>query len=47
MADDTLTYGPFLKGVNNRLDDYALKPDMLRQAINVWLTDTGMKGTLA
>jgi len=46
MADDTVTFGPFLKGVNNRLDDYALKSDMLRQAVNVWLTDTGMKESL-
>lgn len=41
MSDALVSFGPFVKGVNNRLDDHALAPDMLRQAVNVWLTDTG------
>jgi hypothetical protein len=39
------TFGPFLKGVNNRLDDHEMPIDgengMLRQAVNVVLSDAG------
>ena len=38
---DLATYGPFLKGVNNRLPDAALAADMLRQAVNCTLDDAG------
>jgi hypothetical protein len=38
---DLAVFGPFTKGVNNRLSDSALGGDMLRQAINCYLDDAG------
>jgi hypothetical protein len=40
-SDELVTLGPFAKGVNNRLDDTALRADMLRDANNVQIDDTG------
>jgi len=36
------TYGPFTRGVNNRLQDHEISNDRLRQAVNVRLRDTGL-----
>lgn len=44
---ETVVFGPFYRGVNNRLDDYTLGSeseedhDAVRQAVNVFLTDKG------
>lgn len=38
---DLAVFGPFTKGVNNRLSDSALGSDMLRQAVNCYLDDAG------
>jgi hypothetical protein len=38
---DLASFGPFTKGVNNRLSDAALGADMLRQAVNCYLDDAG------
>lgn len=38
---DLAVFGPFTKGVNNRLSDSALGGDMLRQAVNCYLDDAG------
>lgn len=38
---DLAVFGPFTKGVNNRLSDAALGGDMLRQAVNCYLDDAG------
>lgn len=38
---DLAVFGPFVKGVNNRLSDAAMGSDMLRQAVNAYLDDAG------
>ena len=40
--DGLVRYGPFTAGVNSRLPDEQLAPDMLRHAVNCDLTDAGM-----
>lgn len=39
---DLVGYGPFVKGVNNRLQDHELPDDRLRQGVNVRLSDAGL-----